>query len=55
MTREDGTYIFTPIRTGAYAIEVEFPGFKKGVRRGITVAIQEQALVDFSLQAGGVG
>jgi hypothetical protein len=29
-TRENGTYIFTPIRTGAYSIEVEFQGFKKG-------------------------
>ena len=37
VTREDGTYIFTPIRTGAYAVEVEFPGFKKAMRRGITV------------------
>ncbi len=54
VTRADGTYIFTPIRTGAYTVEVEFPGFKKGVRRGITVAIQEQAVVDFSLQPGGV-
>ena len=35
VTREDGTYIFTPIRTGAYSVEVEFPGFKKSVRRGI--------------------
>ena len=25
VTRGDGTYIFTPIRTGAYAIDVEFP------------------------------
>src|ERR671939_1601523 len=39
VTREDGPYIFTPIRTGAYSVEVEFPGFKKGVRRGITVAL----------------
>ena len=30
VTREDGTFIFTPIRTGTYAIDVEFPGFKKG-------------------------
>ena len=43
MTREDGTYVFTPIRTGAYSIEVEFQGFKKAVRRGITVSIQQQA------------
>jgi hypothetical protein len=54
VTREDGTFIFTPIRTGAYAVEVEFPGFKKGVRRGITVSIQQQAVVDFSLQPGGL-
>src|SRR5438093_8074637 len=46
VTRPDGTYIFTPIRTGAYAVEVEFPGLKKGVRRGITVGIQQQAVVD---------
>src|SRR5438477_8473840 len=25
VTREDGTYIFTPIRTGAYSVDVEFP------------------------------
>ena len=53
-TREDGTYIFTPIRSGAYSIEVEFQGFKKGIRRGISVAIQDQTVVDFTLQAGGV-
>ncbi len=54
VTREDGTYIFTPIRTGAYIVEVEFASFRKGVRRGINVGIQQLALVDFSLQPGGV-
>jgi outer membrane receptor protein involved in Fe transport len=54
VTREDGTFVFTPIRTGTYAIDVEFQGFKKGVRRGITVNIQTQAVVDFALQPGGV-
>ena len=54
VTREDGTYIFTPIRTGAYLIEIEFPGFSKGVRRGITVGIQEQVRVDFVLQRGAI-
>ena len=54
VTRQDGTYIFTPIRSGAYSIEAEFPGFKKGVRRGVTVAIQEQALVDFTVEPGGL-
>src|SRR5207249_7595109 len=54
VTRGDGTYVFTPIRTGAYTIEVEFQGFKKGVRRGITVSIQQQAVVDFLLQPGAL-
>ena len=54
VTRADGTFIFTPIRTGAYTVETEFPGFKKGVRRGVAVAIQDQAVVDFSLEPGGV-
>jgi len=52
VTREDGTYTFTPIRTGAYAVDAEFPGLKKGIRRGITVGIQQQAVVDFSLETG---
>src|SRR5262245_61895578 len=52
VTRGDGSYIFTPIRTGAYLIEVEFPGFRKGIRRGITVGIQDQVRVDFVLQTG---
>jgi hypothetical protein len=54
VTREDGTYIFTPIRTGAYAVEVDFPGFRKGVRRGLTVGIGENVRVDFTLQTGVV-
>lgn len=54
VTRTDGTYIFTPIRTGAYSVEVEFVGFKKGIRRGVNVSIQQQALLDFTLQPGGL-
>jgi outer membrane receptor protein involved in Fe transport len=54
VTRTDGTYVFTPIRTGSYTIEIEFQGFKKGIRRGVTVAIQQQAVVDFTLAPGGL-
>jgi len=54
VTREDGTYVFTPIRTGTYSVEAEFQGFKKAVRRGIGVSIQQQALVDMSLEPGGL-
>ena len=48
VTREDGTFIITPIRTGTYTVRVEFPGFRKTERRGIGVSIQQQAVVDFA-------
>ena len=54
VTRQDGTYIFTPIRTGDYSIEVDFPGFRKGIRRGLAVGIGENVRIDFTLQAGVV-
>src|SRR5215510_8461523 len=54
VTREDGTYIFTPIRTGEYSVEVDFPGFRKGIRRGLSVGIGENVRVDFTLQTGVV-
>src|SRR6476469_578539 len=54
MSRPDGTYIFTPIRTGTYVLEVESPGFKKAVRRGIVLNLQQQAVVDVSLDAGQI-
>jgi len=53
-TRADGTYIFTPIRTGRYTVVVEFQGFKKSVRHGIEVTIQRQAVVDFVLAPGEI-
>ena len=54
VTRPDGTYIFTPIKSGAYRIEVESEGFKKLVRRGIQLNIQQQAVVDVTLEAGQI-
>jgi len=52
VTRPDGTYIFTPIRIGTYRVEVESPGFRKAVRRGIELNLQQQAVVDISLETG---
>ncbi|MGH9159828.1 MAG: carboxypeptidase-like regulatory domain-containing protein [Vicinamibacteraceae bacterium] len=54
VTREDGTYVFTPIRTGTYTVQVELPSFRTVQRRGISVAIQQQAQVDVALEPGGV-
>src|SRR5258706_9549706 len=51
-TRPNGTYIFTPIRIGTYRVEVESQGFKKAVRRGIELNLQQQAVVDVALETG---
>src|SRR3989442_14721364 len=52
VTRPDGTYIFTPIRIGTYRVEVESPGFRKAVHRGIELNLQQQAVVDINLETG---
>lgn len=54
VTREDGTYIFTPVRTGTYTVQAELPSFRTVERRGITVGIQQQVQVDLTLAPGGV-
>jgi len=54
VTREDGTFIITPVRTGAYTVRVEFPGFRNTERRGIGVSIQQSAVVDFALDPGSL-
>ena len=54
VTREDGTYVFTPIRTGSYTVRVEFPGFRKSEQRSISVSIQQQAEIDFTLETGNL-
>ncbi len=54
VTREDGTFIITPVRTGAYTVRVEFPGFRNTERRTIGVSIQQNAVVDFALEPGNL-
>ncbi|MFI5077504.1 MAG: carboxypeptidase regulatory-like domain-containing protein, partial [Vicinamibacteria bacterium] len=54
VTREDGTFIITPIRTGSYTVRVEFPGFRKTERRTIGVSIGQSAVVDFALEPGAL-
>jgi hypothetical protein len=53
-TGEDGRFIFTPIKIGTYQVEIEAAGFKKAIRSRIELNIQEQAVVDFNLEAGDI-
>ena len=54
VSRDDGSYIFTPVRIGAYAVTAEFRGFQTSRHQHVTVNIQQQVVVDFTLQPGQV-
>ncbi len=53
-TGSDGSYIFTPVKIGTYTVSAEFKGFQKAVHPHVTVNVQQQVVVDFSLVPGAV-
>ncbi|MDQ6706254.1 MAG: Plug and carboxypeptidase regulatory-like domain-containing protein, partial [Acidobacteriota bacterium] len=50
----DGTYSFTPIKIGAYAVSAEKAGFDTVSQAHIVVHVNDQAKVDFTLSPGRV-
>lgn len=54
LTSDEGLYLFTPVRIGTYTVEVEFAGFQKSRRQGIRVNIQQQSVIDVTLQPGEI-
>jgi hypothetical protein len=53
-TDSDGTYIFTPVKIGAYTVTAEYQGFQKIDHPHIVVNVQQQVVVDFELVPGEV-
>ncbi len=53
-TNEVGNYVAPNLERGEYQIEVTAAGFKKFVRRGVVLEIQQQARVDVALEVGDV-
>lgn len=53
-TNEHGDYSFSPVRIGVYSISVERTGFSRAVRSHVTVNIQQQVVINFTLQPGSV-
>jgi hypothetical protein len=53
-TRSDGSYESAPLHIGTYTVSVEAPGFKRIVREGVVLQIQQTAVVDFKLQVGQI-
>jgi len=50
----DGTYTFAPVKIGVYAVSAEAAGFSKAVQSHLTLNIDQQLVVDFSLKPGVV-
>jgi hypothetical protein len=51
-TNDQGVYIAPSLKPGQYSITVEKPGFKKAVRSGVTLQVNQVARVDIALQVG---
>ena len=47
-----GLYQLQLLPPGAYRIEVGFPGFKKMVREGVRLQVDQNAVVDLTLSVG---
>jgi hypothetical protein len=54
ITNDQGRYTAVALPLGNYQVEAELPGFKKAVRTGITLQVQETAVVDLTLEVGEV-
>ena len=52
-TGSNGEYIFLEVPVGSYEIQLNQPGFKKYVRKGVVVSLNEVVGVDIVLQVGG--
>ena len=53
-TSSDGTYRFENMPVGPYEVSVEATGFAKYVQSGITLILNQNAVVDVSMKTGGV-
>jgi len=53
-TDNQGAYVFPSLPIGQYRVEAEAAGFKKSVREGVTLALNQNARVDLSLEVGTI-
>ena len=50
----DGSYRFSALPVGNYEVRVEQSGFQAAVRSGLTLAVGQEAVVNFTLEVGAV-
>jgi hypothetical protein len=54
VANESGNYVFPDVRPGAYSISAEAPAFKRTVRTGVVIEVNQRARVEIALQVGEV-
>src|SRR5437773_9802969 len=54
ITSEAGNYSIPSLPVGAYELTAELSGFKQQVRRGITLAIGQEAVVNLTMEVGEI-
>src|SRR5262245_50782460 len=53
ISNDDGSYVFPALLPGTYSISAELPGFKKFLRDGITLQVNQTVRIDVELSIGG--
>ena len=54
ITNDAGVFVFPALLSGTYNIAAELPGFKKFVRDGITLQVNQTIRIDINLEVGAV-
>src|SRR5437879_11885976 len=49
----NGEYVFLEVPVGTYTVELQLTGFKKYVRKGVTLELNQILTLDIALQLGG--
>jgi hypothetical protein len=52
VSNESGNYLLTPLPPGPYRLTAEQQGFKKFVREGIVLQVQQSPVIDIQLEVG---
>src|SRR5262245_30999379 len=54
ISTENGGYNLPALPVGPYELTTDLPGFKQQVRRGINLVVGQEAVVNLTLEVGGV-
>lgn len=54
ITNDDGNYVTPNLQVGAYSVAVTKQGFKKALRSGITLEVDQRAEINLTLETGAV-